>query len=134
MTGAYIADISSPTERVKNMGYMGAMFGIAFLIGPAFSGLLSRFVSIHTILLVSCVIILLNVVMIWIFLEEPKRHQHVADVDLTDFRFSRVVISLFIISFGALLSFSAMQSMSPQLMADRFHFTTSEIGYTMAVI
>ena len=32
---AYISDISAPEERAKNMGYIGAAFGMAFLIGPA---------------------------------------------------------------------------------------------------
>lgn len=35
---AYIADISSPDERAKNFGILGAAFGLGFIIGPAIGG------------------------------------------------------------------------------------------------
>jgi MFS family permease len=101
--GAYISDISSPMERVKNMGFMGASFGIAFLIGPAVSGILSEFVSIHTIILITIAIIAINVLSIWIFLEEPRRHVNTEEIHIVDFHFSRTVITLFLLSFGATL-------------------------------
>ncbi|MGB8194467.1 MAG: TCR/Tet family MFS transporter [Chitinophagaceae bacterium] len=39
---AYIADISSPQERAKNFGLVGAAFGAGFIIGPAIGGLLGE--------------------------------------------------------------------------------------------
>ncbi len=36
---AYIADISSPEEKAKNFGLMGAAFGLGFIIGPAIGGI-----------------------------------------------------------------------------------------------
>lgn len=132
--GAYISDISSPMERVKNMGFMGASFGIAFLIGPAVSGILSEFVSIHTIILITIAIIAINVLSIWIFLEEPRRHVNTEEIHIVDFHFSRTVITLFLLSFGATLWFSGIQSMSGQFYTDKFHFTAQQIGYTMALV
>jgi DHA1 family tetracycline resistance protein-like MFS transporter len=38
---AYIADITTPEERVKGMGMIGMAFGIGFLIGPGVGGLLA---------------------------------------------------------------------------------------------
>ncbi len=40
---AYIADISTPENRAKNFGMIGAAFGLGFIIGPAIGGLLSSF-------------------------------------------------------------------------------------------
>jgi DHA1 family tetracycline resistance protein-like MFS transporter len=40
---AYIADISSPENRAKNFGMIGAAFGLGFIIGPGIGGLLSGF-------------------------------------------------------------------------------------------
>jgi DHA1 family tetracycline resistance protein-like MFS transporter len=40
---AYIADISTPQNRAKNFGMIGAAFGLGFIIGPAIGGLLSGF-------------------------------------------------------------------------------------------
>jgi MFS family permease len=38
---AYIADITSPEERVKGMSLIGIAFGVGFIVGPGFGGLLS---------------------------------------------------------------------------------------------
>lgn len=40
---AYIADITTPEERVKGMGLIGMAFGLGFLIGPGVGGLLAGF-------------------------------------------------------------------------------------------
>jgi DHA1 family tetracycline resistance protein-like MFS transporter len=39
---AYIADITSPEDRVKGMGLIGMAFGIGFIIGPGVGGLLTQ--------------------------------------------------------------------------------------------
>ncbi len=131
---AYISDISSPQDKTRNMGLMGAAFGLAFLIGPALSGVLSQIVSIHTILILCSVIIALNVISIWIFLQEPKKHVHTEEIHLADFHFSKTIIILLILSFGSTLGFSAIQSMSSQFYHDRFGFDPTQIGYTMAMV
>ncbi|RYY60217.1 MAG: MFS transporter [Chitinophagaceae bacterium] len=38
---AYIADVSTPENRAKNFGMIGAAFGLGFVIGPALGGLLA---------------------------------------------------------------------------------------------
>ena len=38
---AYIADTTTPEERAKGMGLIGAAFGLGFIIGPALGGLLA---------------------------------------------------------------------------------------------
>ncbi len=40
---AYIADISTPENRAKNFGMIGAAFGLGFIIGPVIGGLLGHF-------------------------------------------------------------------------------------------
>src|SRR5690606_30879006 len=42
---AYIADISTPENRAKNFGLIGAAFGVGFIIGPVIGGLLGQFGS-----------------------------------------------------------------------------------------
>ncbi len=40
---AYIADVTTREERSKGMGLIGAAFGLGFVFGPLFGGLLSNF-------------------------------------------------------------------------------------------
>lgn len=134
--GAYISDISKPSDRVKNMGLMGAAFGMAFLIGPAISGILASLgLSTHMIVILGIVIITVNVLLIWLMLEEPKKHIEMMHHEHAGkFHFSNIVITLLALSFGSALAFAAIQSMSGQFYADKFHFTPAEIGYTMAMV
>ena len=39
---AYMADVSSPAERSKAMGLVGAAFGLGFVLGPALGGILEQ--------------------------------------------------------------------------------------------
>ena len=40
---AYIADITPPEKRAQNFGLVGAAFGIGFVFGPAFGGVISGY-------------------------------------------------------------------------------------------
>jgi MFS family permease len=40
---AYIADSTSPENRAKGMGLIGAAFGLGFILGPPMSGILAQF-------------------------------------------------------------------------------------------
>ena len=42
---AYIADVSTPENRAKNFGMIGAAFGLGFVIGPVIGGLLGQYGS-----------------------------------------------------------------------------------------
>ena len=43
VTQAYVSDVTTPAERARAFGLVGATFGVGFLIGPALSGVLVRF-------------------------------------------------------------------------------------------
>ncbi|WP_395058637.1 TCR/Tet family MFS transporter [Flavobacterium sp.] len=40
---AYIADVSTPENRAKNFGLIGAAFGLGFIIGPVIGGFLGQY-------------------------------------------------------------------------------------------
>lgn len=40
VANAYVADITTPEDRAKRFGQMGAMFGLGFILGPVMGGLL----------------------------------------------------------------------------------------------
>lgn len=133
--GAYIADISEPGTRTRNMGYMGATFGLAFLIGPTISGLLSSFgMSLHNIIILTVILITINVILIWTVLQEPVRGKITEKLESKPFHFTRPVIILLILSLGFTFAFAPIQSMSAQYYSDKFQFSAAQIGYTMAVV
>jgi DHA1 family tetracycline resistance protein-like MFS transporter len=38
---AYVADVTTPPNRARGMGIVGAAFGLGFIFGPAIGGLLA---------------------------------------------------------------------------------------------
>jgi DHA1 family tetracycline resistance protein-like MFS transporter len=130
---AYISDVSTKATKTKNMGMIGAAFGLAFLIGPAIGGLLSRWGIAYVIL--GCIVaITLNLVLILTVLREPAKHEIEMHTDHVPFHFSRVMIILFILSFGGTLAFSSVQSGSSQFYRDIYGFTADQIGYTLSLV
>ena len=130
---AYISDISTPANKTKNMGMIGAAFGLAFLIGPAIGGLLSRW-GIEYVIAACIVAITVNLVLILTILREPVRHEIEMHADHVPFHFSRPMIILFILSFGGALAFTSIQSGSSQFYRDVYGFTANQIGYTLSVV
>jgi EmrB/QacA subfamily drug resistance transporter len=60
-----IGDIFPPSERGKYQGFFGAMFGIAFLIGPAIGGLITDTVGWHWVFFVNIPLGLVVLFVIW---------------------------------------------------------------------
>ncbi len=52
---AYIADITTPENRAKGMGVIGAAFGLGFIFGPVIGGLVSHFLGLQYVPLVAAV-------------------------------------------------------------------------------
>lgn len=42
---AYVADVTTPENRAKGMGMVGAAFGLGFILGPALAGFLSHWAN-----------------------------------------------------------------------------------------
>jgi DHA1 family tetracycline resistance protein-like MFS transporter len=40
---AYVADLSAPEDRAKNFGYIGAAFGVGFILGPLLGGFAAEY-------------------------------------------------------------------------------------------
>ncbi len=130
---AYISDISKPAEKTKNMGFIGAAFGLAFLIGPAIGGLLSKW-GIEYVIIGCILAIAVNFLMIIFRLGEPQKHITEMHTEHVPFHFSKEVILLLVLSFWGTLAFSSIQSGSSQYYADVFAFNADMIGYTLSLV
>lgn len=77
---AYIADVTTPENRAKGMGVIGAGFGLGFIFGPAIGGILSKW-GYSTPILVAAGLGVINFCLAWFSLQEPPvdasaRHQN----------------------------------------------------------
>lgn len=80
ITGGYvavaqsvIADISKPDQRSKNFGYIGAAFGLGFILGPFFGGQLSSYgLPPETSFWFTTILCAINTFIVWGFLKETK--------------------------------------------------------------
>ena len=66
---AYVADISTPENRSRNFAFIGAMFGIGFIVGPVLGGLLGE-ISLRLPFAFAAVLTVANVAWGWFVLPE----------------------------------------------------------------
>lgn len=72
---AYIADISTPENRSKNFGMIGAAFGLGFIIGPGLGGLLGEF-GARVPFMAAAVLTFLNLIYGYFVLPESLAKEH----------------------------------------------------------
>jgi DHA1 family tetracycline resistance protein-like MFS transporter len=73
---AYIADITTPAERSRGMGMVGAAFGIGFSLGPAIGGFSAHYLGSSGPGLVAVALSLANFVSAYFILPESLSHEH----------------------------------------------------------
>lgn len=67
--GAVLADISTPENRAKAFGLIGVAFGLGFILGPAFGGLLSQ-TNVTLPVWAAAAFALINLVLVLLLLPE----------------------------------------------------------------
>jgi drug resistance transporter, EmrB/QacA subfamily len=78
---AVIGDLFSPAERGKYQGLFGAVFGIAFLVGPGLGGFLTDNFSWHWVFYVNFPIGLIALFVIWRLLPTVRRPDAGRNID-----------------------------------------------------
>ena len=74
---AYMADISRPEDRTKNMGLMGAVFGLGFIAGPVLGGILKSWSGEGSVFWVGAGAALLNIVnLLWAYFSLDESNLH----------------------------------------------------------
>ena len=72
---AYIADISTPENRSRSMGILGAAFGLGFTFGPMIGGVLSR-ISYGAPFYFAAALAAVNVALLYFILPESLAPEH----------------------------------------------------------
>ncbi len=73
---AIIADTTEPSERARGMGMIGAAFGIGFVLGPVFGGILGK-IDLALPSYVAAGLGLINWIIAWIRLPETRDPEHI---------------------------------------------------------
>jgi len=135
---AYIADVTTPENRARGMGMVGAAFGLGFIFGPAIGGVLTRF-GPATPMWFASVLCLTNFIAAWFLLPESRT----ADAStkslgrMEAFRHAAtqptllLLLSLF---FLVTLAFSGFEATFAIFSEAKFGFTASTIGFVFAFI
>src|SRR5438445_536741 len=81
---AYVADITSPAERARGMGTIGAAFGVGFVLGPMIGGLADHYLGHLAPGLIAAGLSLVNFVSASLILRESLAAEHRRERPLFD--------------------------------------------------
>jgi MFS transporter, DHA1 family, tetracycline resistance protein len=141
---AYIADITKPEERAKSMGFIGAAFGLGFIVGPTVGGYLKTLSApghVDWVGYVAAGLCLINLITAYFFLPESLK------VKQKDVRFNFKVISgivtelkkpsireLLLMNFIFITAFMMMQISASLFWKEKIGLTEIEMGNMFAFI
>jgi MFS transporter, DHA1 family, tetracycline resistance protein len=73
---AYVADITTPVERSRGMGLLGAAFGLGFVLGPGIGGISAHYLGAAAPGVVAAGLSLVNFGSAWVILRESLQPEH----------------------------------------------------------
>jgi len=138
---AYIADITSPADRAKKMGIIGAAFGLGFVFGPPIGGYLFLAGGLYYVGVFTAILCLLNFVVAFLFLPESNTnksgHKRKAS-DTFKGMFQvwsiEVIGELFLINFIYIMAFSMMQINGSVLWKEKYGLNEKQVGNIFGMI
>jgi DHA1 family tetracycline resistance protein-like MFS transporter len=132
---AYIADITTEEDRARAFGFLGAAFGLGFIVGPALGALFSH-ISYTAPIWAAAVITLVATALAWLWLPETVHRAHAgggpwhAVADLVGRPNLRLLLG---VDFIYWMAFAIYQTSFALFGARRFGFDVAETGYLLAV-
>jgi MFS family permease len=145
---AAIADLTTPEDRAKGMGVLGAAFGLGFVIGPAIGGILGgatpETANIVYPALASAVFSCLAILAILFLFKETLDEKHKAEVRKRP-RIGRMEALKKIAKHPVLIRFcffiflvsttgALMDPVTPLLVGERYHWGPRNMGYIFIVV
>jgi MFS transporter, DHA1 family, tetracycline resistance protein len=133
---AYIADITTPENRAKGMGLIGAGFGLGFILGPGLGALLSGRYGMSVPFFFAAGLALTNSILIYFFLPESLKDKRETSLNLGD-HFREIGKSLgnpvlrnpVMILFIGTLAFGIFQPLFPLFAKVQYGYDQSNVGY-----
>jgi DHA1 family tetracycline resistance protein-like MFS transporter len=144
---AFIADVTTPENRARGMGLVGAAFGLGFIFGPPLGGLVANAFGLAAPAFLAAALALANFVLAWFVLPEsyPRERRIRSDLKTNirqTFRFERFwealhhpeVGALLFLQFLLTLAFANMEATYALLTQWLYDWGSLESGYAFLYI
>ncbi len=138
---AMITDISSPENRAKSMGMIGAAFGLGFIFGPPIGGLVVEFSSLWHLGILAATLCAANLILMLLFLKETIKEFNIKApikiIPINDWKkaiYTPVIGQLILLLFIYVLAFTMMQGTSSLLWEHKYDQNPGNIGLWFALI
>jgi MFS family permease len=137
---AYVADITTPAERARGMGMIGAAFGIGFVIGPMIGGLADHYFGHLAPGLIAAGLSIANFFLAGAILSESLDPEHRRSRALLDFAHlgdalaKRELRPLMVMWLLAAFSFAGYTVALPLHATAAFGWGAKELGWLFVVI
>jgi MFS transporter, DHA1 family, multidrug resistance protein len=134
---AYVADVTTPENRGKGMGMIGAAVGLGFIFGPAIGGIFSK-TSLNMPFFIAGFLSFVTLLFVFLFLKEslPKemRAQKSQQREPIWKAFSGTIIFLYILQFFVSFSLSGLEATFAYYAAKRANIGSTELGYIFMIM
>ena len=138
---ACIADVTTKENRSRNMGLVGAAFGLGFMIGPAIGGILSKHFGLATPFYFAAGLALMNAALVALRLPETltaesraraKERATIGEV----FHGGRtgMIAAILASQLASVTGFSIMTALFALYCEKRFNYDTAQVGYILAYV
>jgi MFS transporter, DHA1 family, tetracycline resistance protein len=141
---AYITDVTPPEDRTKSLGFLGAAFGVGFIIGPSLGGLLKSISTAGTVDWVGYIasaMCFINLILAYFLLPESLKEKKegvpfnfkVITGIVTELR-KPLVSQLLWINFIFITAFMLMQMASALMWKEVNGLNEKQIGYVFGFV
>jgi multidrug resistance protein len=137
---ACIADVTTKETRSKNMGLVGAAFGLGFVIGPALGGVLSARISLAAPFYFAAGLAFLNAALVALRLPETltpevrARARERATIGEVFHGHGGMIAAILAGQLASVTGFSIMTSLFALYCEKRFGYDTAKVGYLLAYV
>ncbi len=128
-----ILDLSHNDNRTKNLGIMGAAFGMGYTIGPGVGSIIGQFLMPQDIILLSALCNILAFVLVIILIKPGKKIDNGPNTSSLAIIKDNKLWRYILVYGGSLVAFNAVESTLAVYVANSLHFSYTEVGYLLVL-
>jgi multidrug resistance protein len=134
---AYVADITTPENRGKGMGMIGASVGMGFVFGPAIGGIFSQSGNYSLPFFISGVVAAITFVFVFVAVKEslaPENRKTAGKKESRWSAFGGSISYLYILLFFASFAMAGLEATFAYFAAERAGMGTTGLGYIFMIM